>query len=156
MASIVPITGRTVVVTGGSRGVGLGLVKKFLAGDNQVIATTRKAGEAKFLHELKQQYDAKLQISELDVSQASSIEQWSTRLKQDVQHIDVSDSRPAASFSTLFSVVMLLLNLTIETCFVRATQRHTCTCTDVFHSSPTDVTIQRTIIRSAVGIVAFR
>ncbi|GLI64569.1 hypothetical protein VaNZ11_007890 [Volvox africanus] len=86
-----PITGKTVVVTGGSRGIGLGLVKKFLARDNLVIATSRKSSEATHLHELHKQYPEHLILTDLDTSTTSSITAWAQQIKQQkvTKHVDV-------------------------------------------------------------------
>ncbi|GFR49539.1 hypothetical protein Agub_g11583 [Astrephomene gubernaculifera] len=84
------ITGKTVVVTGGSRGIGLGLVKKFLARDNVVIATSRKASDAAQLQQLLQTYPKHLQITDLDTSAPSSIATWAEQVKASgVKHVDV-------------------------------------------------------------------
>ncbi|PNW76340.1 hypothetical protein CHLRE_12g549852v5 [Chlamydomonas reinhardtii] len=86
-----PITGKTVVVTGGSRGIGLSLVKGFLARDNVVIATSRKVSDAAELQQLRQQYGpARLHLSDLDASRAASIAQWAEGVKgAGVKHVDV-------------------------------------------------------------------
>ncbi|GIL73427.1 hypothetical protein Vretimale_17582 [Volvox reticuliferus] len=86
-----PITGKTVVVTGGSRGIGLGLVKKFLARNNLVIATSRKSSEATHLHELHKQYPEHLILTDLDTSTTSSITAWAQHIKQHkvANHVDL-------------------------------------------------------------------
>lgn len=88
------ISKKTVVVTGGSRGIGLGLVKRFLARGNTVFATTRNAADASNLKALQAQY-SKLNIAQLDVSQPASITAFAQGLKEDLKHIDVSAFRPA-------------------------------------------------------------
>ncbi|EFJ39391.1 hypothetical protein VOLCADRAFT_108651, partial [Volvox carteri f. nagariensis] len=86
-----PITSKTVVVTGGSRGIGLGLVKKFLSRNNTVIATSRKSAEAYQLHELRKQYPERLILTDVDTSAAASIAEWAQDMKEarGVKHIDV-------------------------------------------------------------------
>lgn len=84
------ITGKTVVVTGGSRGIGFGLVQKFLARDNTVIATARRTSEAAGLHELKSKYPAgRLQLLDLDTSQPDNVAQWAAGVKGCTSHVDV-------------------------------------------------------------------
>lgn len=72
------------------RGIGLGLVKRFLSRDNTVVATTRSASSAQHLHELRQQYGSKLHITELDTAQPESIQQWAETLAGSIKHVDVS------------------------------------------------------------------
>ncbi|GLC45822.1 hypothetical protein PLESTB_001151800 [Pleodorina starrii] len=85
-----PITGKTVVVTGGSRGIGLGLVKKFLARNNTVIATSRKSSEAQHLHALHQQFPERLIMTDLDTTAKASIASWAAHVKSaGVKHVDV-------------------------------------------------------------------
>ncbi|KAG2484047.1 hypothetical protein HYH03_017137 [Edaphochlamys debaryana] len=84
------ITGKTVVVTGGSRGIGLSLVKGFLARENTVIATTRKPAEATDLQQLAEQHPGKLVVTALDATQTSSVASWAEDVKRrGVKHVDV-------------------------------------------------------------------
>ncbi|GAX74643.1 hypothetical protein CEUSTIGMA_g2091.t1 [Chlamydomonas eustigma] len=83
------ITGKMIVVTGGSRGVGFGLVQQFLRRDNVVIATTRDTTRAHELQKLAETAGGKLIVHELDTSEVSSIKHWSNDLKEDVPHVDV-------------------------------------------------------------------
>ncbi|KAG2438435.1 hypothetical protein HYH02_010890 [Chlamydomonas schloesseri] len=86
-----PITGKTVVVTGGSKGIGLSLVKGFLARDNTVITTSRKVADAAALQQLRQQYGAaRLHLADLDASRAASIAQWAAGVRAaGVQQVDL-------------------------------------------------------------------
>jgi NAD(P)-dependent dehydrogenase (short-subunit alcohol dehydrogenase family) len=91
------ITGKTVVVTGGSRGIGFGLVQHLLARDNTVIATARKTPEAAGLQQLRSKYPAgRLQLLDLDTSQPDSVAQWAAGVKGCTSHVDVS-ARPSAT-----------------------------------------------------------
>lgn len=73
------------------RGIGLGLVKKFLARDNTVIATSRKSSEATYLRQLHQQYPERLILTDLDTRAASSVSTWAEAIKlKDIMHVDVS------------------------------------------------------------------
>lgn len=72
------------------RGIGLGLVKKFLARDNTVIATARKSAEAPALQELVRQYPAgRLLLSDADTSQAASVASWAEGVRAATRHVDV-------------------------------------------------------------------
>eukprot|EP00775_Hariotina_reticulata_P011289 gene11289-11439_t len=83
------IAGKSVVITGGSRGIGRGLVEKLLARPgNKIIATTRNPEDAVQLQQLAQQHD-NLIISQLDVSEPDSIQRWAQGLRQHTQHVDV-------------------------------------------------------------------
>lgn len=74
-----------------SRGIGLGLVKRFLLRDNTVVATTRKPAEAEALHQLAQQQGkGKLLIKLLDTSCETSVTAWAAALAKEVSHVDVS------------------------------------------------------------------
>eukprot|EP00878_Enallax_costatus_P046229 GHUV01055955.1.p2 GENE.GHUV01055955.1~~GHUV01055955.1.p2 ORF type:complete len:116 (+),score=47.28 GHUV01055955.1:653-1000(+) len=83
------ITGKQIVVTGGSRGIGRGLVEKLLQRNNKVIATTRNPSDAPHLQQLAQQ-DKNLVITQLDTSVPESIRDWAVGLKQHTHHIDDS------------------------------------------------------------------
>lgn len=83
------LTGKSIVVTGGSRGIGRGLVEKLLARPgNTVIATTRNPADATQLQALAAAH-SNLVISQLDTSVPSSIADWAAGLKQHTRHVDV-------------------------------------------------------------------
>ncbi|PNH09567.1 C-factor [Tetrabaena socialis] len=111
---VIPITGKTVVVTGGSRyslglnswairragpigiersparrGIGLGLVKKLLARENVVIATSRSSADAAHLLALRTQYGDRLQLTDLDTTATSSIAAWAEEVKRRTKHVDL-------------------------------------------------------------------
>lgn len=78
------------------RGIGLGLVRKFLARDNCVIATGRKTAEAAQLQELRQQYGPeRLLLTDLDASRQDSVVAWARGVKGLTQHVDVRRGRGA-------------------------------------------------------------
>ncbi|KAG1671272.1 hypothetical protein FOA52_010843 [Chlamydomonas sp. UWO 241] len=83
------ITGKTVVVTGGSRGVGLGLVRQFLERECKVVATTRNPESADALRELGAAHASRLSVTKLDTSDGASIKDWAAALRQSHSHIDV-------------------------------------------------------------------
>ncbi len=58
---------KKILVTGANRGLGLGLVKKFLKNNEKVICTTRNLSKSKELILCKEKYNDKLEICELDL-----------------------------------------------------------------------------------------
>ena len=58
---------KKILVTGANRGLGLGLVKKFLENDEKVICTTRNLSKSKELISCKEKYNDNLEICELDL-----------------------------------------------------------------------------------------
>lgn len=60
-------------IVGGSSGIGLELVKKWLESGNQVIVSAQNASDTKELLALKQIYESKLQIIDIDVTSQESV-----------------------------------------------------------------------------------
>ena len=58
---------KKILVTGANRGLGLGLVKKFLKNNEKVICTTRIISKSKELMLYKEKYNDNLEICELDL-----------------------------------------------------------------------------------------
>ena len=58
---------KKILVTGANRGLGLGLVKKFLENNEKVICTTRNLSKSKELILCKEKYNDNLEICELDL-----------------------------------------------------------------------------------------
>ncbi len=58
---------KKILVTGANRGLGLGLVKKFLENDEKVICTTRNLSKSRELISCKEKYNDNLEICELDL-----------------------------------------------------------------------------------------
>ena len=58
---------KKILVTGANRGLGLGLVKKFLENDEKVICTTRNISKSRELILCKEKYNDNLEICELDL-----------------------------------------------------------------------------------------
>ena len=58
---------KNILITGANRGLGLGLVKKFLKNNEKVICTTRNFSKSKELILCKKKYNDNLEICELDL-----------------------------------------------------------------------------------------
>ena len=58
---------KKILVTGANRGLGLGLVKKFLKNNEKVICTTRNISKSRELILCKEKYNDNLEICELDL-----------------------------------------------------------------------------------------
>jgi NAD(P)-dependent dehydrogenase (short-subunit alcohol dehydrogenase family) len=97
-----PISGKTVLITGASRGIGLELLKQLLSKGNHVIAAVRSPKTAAALHQLPpaeaghaSAQRAKLSLVQLDVSDPQSMEAAIEELLALLvnRHIDVSLAR---------------------------------------------------------------
>ena len=85
MAPPLTLTGKVVVVTGGSRGIGLGLVKQLLRKPgNTVVATTREPKTAQHLLDLQAQAGPSLLITQLDTTSEASVKLWAHQLHAQV------------------------------------------------------------------------
>src|SRR5437667_1695528 len=79
------ITGRTILITGGSAGIGLAFALKFLELGNQVIVTGRRQT---VLHEVKAKYP-KLHTIQGDVADPAQIAALARRVKAEFPRLDV-------------------------------------------------------------------
>jgi uncharacterized oxidoreductase len=79
------LTGRTILITGGSAGIGLAFALKFLELGNEVIVTGRRQS---VLDELKANYP-KLHTSQSDVADPAQIATLATRVKAAYPKLDV-------------------------------------------------------------------
>ncbi len=84
------MTYSTALVTGASRGIGLGLVRELLAGGATVVATVRSSSNG--LSELASEASGRLHIVQLDTGSAESIAACVEGLKKEFQHFDVRSS----------------------------------------------------------------
>jgi len=79
------LTGRTILITGGSSGIGLAFALKFLEFGNEVIVTGRRQS---VLDEVKVKYP-KLHTIQSDVADPSQIAALAARVKKDFPRLDV-------------------------------------------------------------------
>lgn len=75
------ITGKTVLVSGTSRGLGLEFVNQLLAKNNRVIATTRSKDTPSTLTSLKSKYGEQLTHLSMDVADQASIDKCADEVK---------------------------------------------------------------------------
>src|SRR5213080_1343891 len=83
--SLMKITGRTILITGGSAGIGLAFALKFLELGNQVIVTGRRQA---VLDQVKANYP-KLHTIQSDVANPVQIAALAARVKADFPKLDV-------------------------------------------------------------------
>src|SRR2546430_11801842 len=83
--ALMKITGRTILITGGSAGIGLAFALKFLELGNQVIVTGRRQT---VLDEVKAKYP-KLHTIQGDVADPVQIASLATRVKAEYPRLDV-------------------------------------------------------------------
>jgi short-subunit dehydrogenase len=77
---------RTAFVTGGSKGIGLAIVRKFLTEGFDVISASRSLGG---LDELAKEFPGKLDIFLGDISDKNQVKTLSEKVKSKVQRLDV-------------------------------------------------------------------
>jgi NAD(P)-dependent dehydrogenase (short-subunit alcohol dehydrogenase family) len=80
---------KTVLVTGGSRGLGLEFTKQYLEKDYFVISASRNAVNSKELQKLKTEYNEKLEVCQLDVSDEDSREQAYRNISKKFEKLDI-------------------------------------------------------------------
>src|SRR5213079_2804138 len=83
--SLMKITGRTILITGGSAGIGLAFARKFLELGNEVIVTGRRQA---VLDQVKARYP-KLHTIQSDVADPAQIAALATRVKADFPKLDL-------------------------------------------------------------------
>src|SRR5437764_7373669 len=79
------LTGRTILITGGSAGIGLAFALKFLELGNEVIVTGRRQS---VLDQVKAKYP-KLHTIQSDVADPAQIAALAARVKSDFPKLDV-------------------------------------------------------------------
>src|SRR5438067_3579479 len=83
--NLMRLTGRTILITGGSAGIGLAFALKFLELGNEVIVTGRRQA---VLDEVKAKYP-KLHTIQSDVANPAQISALAARVKADFPRLDV-------------------------------------------------------------------
>src|SRR5437868_8308399 len=82
---VMKLTGRTILITGGSAGIGLAFARKFLELGNEVIVTGRRQA---VLEDVKAKYP-KLHTIQSDVADPAQIAALAARVKADFPKLDV-------------------------------------------------------------------
>ncbi|MHA2244737.1 MAG: SDR family oxidoreductase [Candidatus Hodarchaeales archaeon] len=80
---------KTVLITGGSRGLGLEFTKQYLKKVYQVISVSRNAEDSDELQKLKTEYNGRLEICQLDVSDEESRDLAYHKISDKFAKIDV-------------------------------------------------------------------
>ncbi len=116
------LTGRTILITGGSAGIGLAFARKFLELGNEVIVTGRRQA---VLDRVKAKYP-KLHTIQSDVADPGQIAAFAARVKSDFPKLDVlmnnagimlykNLTAPAAEFAGLMAEVNINVGGVITT-----------------------------------------
>ena len=98
---------RTVLITGASRGIGLGLVKQFLADDSYFVVACARSPSAS-LDALKQTFSARLALEQLDVTSKTDFDD----IAKKYECIDIVIAN--AGISNKQHPVDLILNCSVE------------------------------------------
>ncbi|MFW9997884.1 MAG: SDR family oxidoreductase [Candidatus Odinarchaeota archaeon] len=80
---------KTVLVTGGSRGLGLEFTRQYLNKNYQVFAASRDPASSAELQQLKTEYDDLLTIDRLDVSDEASRHQLYQKISEKAGKVDI-------------------------------------------------------------------
>lgn len=107
----------TVLITGANRGVGLGLVRSFLARGCSVLAACRQPERASELHALVE-HNAPLRIYTCDVASDSSVQALAQAVAQNTRAIDVLVNNAGVlprGDDTIATVDIDVLRHTVET-----------------------------------------
>jgi len=83
------IVGKTALVTGANRGIGLEFTRQLLEAGNTVVACCRHPSAAQDLQQLASKFATKLHITKLDVTDPDDVKSWAAQVKQLVPHVDV-------------------------------------------------------------------
>ena len=103
---------KTVLITGCSRGIGLGLVREFLKNGFKVIATCRTPDKATELLEVLSNHGQREPLT-LDTSSASSVESCKSQIIQEIEKLDIlinnagisNKNHPVSYIMTLHSTI---------------------------------------------------
>ena len=80
---------KTVLITGGSRGLGLEFTNQYLKKGYQVISASRNAENSNELQKLKTKYNERLEICQLDISDEESRDQAYRKILEKFAKIDI-------------------------------------------------------------------
>jgi NAD(P)-dependent dehydrogenase (short-subunit alcohol dehydrogenase family) len=80
---------KSILVTGGSRGIGLEFTRQYLKKGFQVFAASRSPERSSELQKLKAEFDDRLSIYQLDVSAEDSRQQLFRQLSKEVGKLDI-------------------------------------------------------------------
>ncbi|MFX0174498.1 MAG: SDR family oxidoreductase [Candidatus Hodarchaeota archaeon] len=80
---------KIVLITGGSRGLGLEFTRQYLENNFQVFSASRNPGNSTELQKLKEKYETRLMVHQLDVSDEESRHQLLLKLSEKVDKLDV-------------------------------------------------------------------
>ena len=80
---------RNILVTGGSRGIGLEFTRQYLSKGHRVFAASRKPENSSELKKLKTEFDDQLSIHPLDISVEDSRHQLFQRLSKEIKKLDI-------------------------------------------------------------------
>jgi NAD(P)-dependent dehydrogenase (short-subunit alcohol dehydrogenase family) len=78
-----------ILVTGGSRGIGLEFTRQYLERGHRVFAASRNPENSSELQKLKAKFDERLSIYKLDVSAEDSRQQLFRQLSKNVEQLDI-------------------------------------------------------------------
>lgn len=111
------LTGKKVLVNGGTKGIGLGIVLEFLKNDCIVIFTGRKAPENfPILNELRREYgDNNILYYEVDSSNLEAVKKFMLDLRNRLSTIDILVNNAGMNFYSEiqdldFSIAMQIVN----------------------------------------------
>ena len=80
---------KNILVTGGSRGIGLEFTRQYLKMGQRVFAASRFPDKSKTLQEMKLAFNDRLSIYQLDVSVEDSRNRLFLKLSSEVGHLDI-------------------------------------------------------------------
>ncbi len=80
---------KDILVTGGSKGIGLEFTRQYLQQGCRVFAASRKPKDSKALQQLHVQYDDQLVVHQLDVAEEGSRRDFIRALRSETEKLDV-------------------------------------------------------------------
>lgn len=90
----------TVFITGTNKGIGLELVKQYLADGQEVVATCRNRNRADTLHTLAHKHPGQLRICEMDLADVDSLQSLAVELEGWPIDIFINNAGAAVGYST--------------------------------------------------------